>query len=167
MCSYHVRGGSLRELERLRQIERRAGAGFADLGMAEIADDEPPGVEVLAEYCRADRLWVCADGADVAVGYVIVDRVDQCAHIEQVSVDPDHAGQRLGRLLIDTVADWARDEGLAAVTLTTFTEVPWNGPYYQRLGFAPLPANTLSPGLLQIRRREQAYGLDRWPRLCP
>jgi hypothetical protein len=33
---------------------------------------------------------------------------------------------------------WAQRHGLAALTLTTFTDVPWNMPYYERLGFRHL-----------------------------
>jgi hypothetical protein len=51
------------------------------------------------------------------------------------------------------------------LTLTTFTHVPWNAPYYERLGFRPLPEAELTPGLVAIRQNEAAHGLDRWPRL--
>ena len=62
--------------------------------------------------------------------------VDHGAHVEQVSVRPAWAGRRLGAALIEAVAGWGRRRGLAALTLTTFSEVPWNRPYYARLGFA-------------------------------
>jgi len=31
--------------------------------------------------------------------------------------------------------EWAETKRLAGLTLTTFAEVPWNAPYYDRLGF--------------------------------
>ncbi|MGH9060644.1 MAG: GNAT family N-acetyltransferase, partial [Acidimicrobiales bacterium] len=86
------------------------------------------------------------------------------AHIEQVSVDPAHAGSGLGRDLIDHASAWAGAHGFAELTLTTFTDVVWNGPYYERLGFRRIPEDRLGPGLAEIRRRESAAGLDRWPR---
>ena len=39
-------------------------------------------------------------------------------------------------LLRSIERDAARGEGRPALTLTTFSDVPWNAPYYQRLGFA-------------------------------
>jgi len=33
------------------------------------------------------------------------------------------------------VIDWARGEGLASLSLTTFANVPWNGPFYRSCGF--------------------------------
>jgi hypothetical protein len=50
------------------------------------------------------------------------------------------------------------------MTLTTFLEVPWNGPYYQRLGFRHLPPGDEGPQLRLIREKERAHGLDAWPR---
>ena len=67
--------------------------------------------------------------------------------------------------LIEHVAQWARQQGSPALTLTTFTEVAWNAPYYQRLGFRPLADAELTPGLRKIRAEEAAHGLDAWPRI--
>jgi hypothetical protein len=44
--------------------------------------------------------------------------------------------------------------------------VPWNGPYYRRLGFREVPPAEETPGLRRVRAHEAAIGLDRWPRLC-
>jgi hypothetical protein len=50
------------------------------------------------------------------------------------------------------------------MTLTTFRDVPWNGPYYTRLGWSALPAADLPPELAAARRHERDLGLDQWPR---
>ncbi|MGW1072804.1 GNAT family N-acetyltransferase [Streptomyces sp. NPDC002537] len=154
------------EIPRLRDIERAAGILFLDVGMVSVAEDEPPAAELLREYIDADRAWVHTDGDDVPAGYVIVDLVDGCVHIEQISVDPGHARKRIGAGLIEHVAAWAERRGAAALTLTTFTEVAWNGPYYERRGFRAVPDAELTPGLRDIRAAEAAHGLDRWPRTC-
>jgi len=169
------------ELERLREIEREAGRLFVDVGMPEIAADEPPPLAVL-ERCRAEGwAWVVTADADgdtladdgVPVGYVIVDVLDEpgpgpgrSAHVEQVSVDPAFAGRRLGQRLLDHVADQARRRGLDAVTLTTFRDVPWNAPYYERCGFRVLAGDELGPGLRRVRDAETVHGLDPAQRVC-
>ena len=56
--------------------------------------------------------------------------------------------------------------GLKSVTLTTFANIPWNAPYYERCGFRRLSADELTPGLLRIGREEAERGLDAWPRFC-
>lgn len=152
------------EIDRLRRIEVEAGRAFAAIGMDEIARDEPlPAAELLA-YQRDGRAWVAVDDADRAVAYLIARWVDGAVHVEQVSVDPAHAGRRLGARLIEHVAGWAGERGATALTLTTFVDVPWNGPYYERLGFVALPEASLPAGLAGIRAEEAAHGLDRWPR---
>ena len=85
-------------------------------------------------------------------------------HGGQVSTRPAQARRGIGADLIEHVAGWARERGSAVLTLTTFVDVPWNGPYYERLGFRALPAETLGAGLAGIRAEEAAHGLDRWPR---
>jgi len=152
------------DLPQLQELERAAGSSFMDLDMSAVAKDEPPSLEVLTEYQRDGRAWVATDEADHPVAYLLVDVVDGAAHVQQVSVHPRHAGDRLGSALLDTAAAWAAQHRLAKVTLTTFTEVPWNAPYYARLGFHVLNEHELTDGLRRIREHEAALGLDRWPR---
>lgn len=149
----------------LQDIERAAGEPFAQIGMTTVADDEPPSLATLRQFQQAGRAWVWTDDG-MAIGYLVAAVVDGNAHIEQVSVRPDHARRRIGKRLLDQAARWAAAAGLPAMTLTTFTEVPWNGPYYERLGFRYLSAGEETPGLVALRAAEQAHGLDRWPRAC-
>jgi ribosomal protein S18 acetylase RimI-like enzyme len=147
------------ELERLQVIEESAGRCFVRVGMAEIAEDEPPAVEELERYRKDGRLLVTGKPA---VAYLMWDLVDGAAHVEQVSVHADAARRGLGRALIDRVQVGS---GLA-VTLTTFRDVAWNAPYYERIGFRVLSPDEVTPGLARVRAREVAHGLDRWPRVC-
>ncbi|MFD3538403.1 GNAT family N-acetyltransferase [Streptomyces sp. NPDC058662] len=162
-----IRAARADELHLLQDIERAAGLCFRDVGMAEVADDDPLPLDELARYVRSGLAWVAVDAADSPVGYLIADRVDGALHVEQVSVDPGSARRGVGRALIDRLADHAVREGVRALTLTTFTDVPWNAPYYAaRCGFRTLGGEELTPGLLEIRAAETAHGLDRWPRVC-
>lgn len=154
------------DLPRLREIERAAGAPFAELDMTLVAEDEPPTIAALLEYQRAGRAWVYAGKDGHPLAYLLADEVDGKAHLEQVSVHPEYAHRRIGRGLIENLADWARARGMPAITLTSYTEVPWNGPYYQRCGFRYLAETELTPGLREIRAAEAAHGLDAWPRAC-
>jgi GNAT superfamily N-acetyltransferase len=163
---YRIRAAGRGDLETMREIERAAGRCFRDIGMPQVADDEPLPVDVLAEYQRAGRAWVAVDGTDHAVAYLISDLVDGNVHIEQMSVHPDHARRRLGRSLIDGVVAEAAAAGVPRLTLTTFRDVPWNAPYYARCGFHVLAESEWTPGLRAIRAHEAAQGMDRWPRIC-
>ncbi|MFE5023104.1 GNAT family N-acetyltransferase [Streptomyces sp. NPDC056656] len=161
-----IRAVGLDELPLLQDIERAAGQCFRDVGMPEIADDEPLPLGELARYRQAGLAWVAVNDADIPVAYLIADRVDGNLHVEQVSVHPDSARRGVGRLLLEHLANHATSEGVPALTLTTFTEVPWNAPYYVRCGFRLLDDGRLTRGLQKIREREAAHGLDRWARGC-
>jgi GNAT superfamily N-acetyltransferase len=160
-----IREARLGDLPRLVEIEDAAETIFPALSV----DFDPlPGgtcVEELVPYAESGRAFVAADEADTAVAYVLVDVLDGAAHIEQVSVHPDHARQGIGRRLIERTAEWARAHGYRSLILTTYVDVPWNAPYYERLGFRPLAAAEETAGLRAIRARERAIGLDVWPRI--
>ncbi|ONM46535.1 GNAT family N-acetyltransferase [Nocardia donostiensis] len=160
-----IRSAATADIPILRELERAAGKPFADIGMTAVAEDEPPSADTLREFVEAGRAWVWI-AAGTPVAYLIAAVVDGNAHIEQVSVHPAHRGERIGRRLIDHAMNWTRDKGLPAITLTTFTEVPWNGPYYETLGFRYLDIAEETPGLRAIRAAEDAHGLDHWPRAC-
>ena len=65
----------------------------------------------------------------------------------------------------DAEAAWAHEQGLGAMTLTTFADVPWNAPYYVRLGVRVVPEQEWTPGLRRIRDHEAVTGHDAWPRV--
>ena len=94
----------------------------------------------------------------------MADLIDGCLQIEQVTVHPGSARRGLGRALLDHAANQAVADGLPALTLTTFAQVPWNAPYYTRCRFRVLNDAEITPGLQAIREQEAAMGLGRWPR---
>jgi GNAT superfamily N-acetyltransferase len=162
-----VRAARAGDGELLRDIERHAGERFREVGLGRVADDEPMAVDVLAAYAADGRSWVAVDGDDgPPVGYAVADVVDGAAHLEQISVHPKWHGQGVGRLLMDQVRDWAVQTGRHAVTLTTFTDVAWNRPLYEHLGFRVLADEEIEPGLRAVRDEEAAHGLVPSTRVC-
>jgi GNAT superfamily N-acetyltransferase len=161
-----IRAASPAELPVLQEIERAAGRCFRDVGMPEVAEDEPFTLDELTRYLDAGRAWVAVDPADRPIAYLIADLVDGNLHVEQLSVHPDNARRGVGRRLLEHVAERAAAGGVPALTLTTFVVVPWNAPYYERCGFRRLGDGELTPGLRDIRQQEAEHGLDRWPRIC-
>src|SRR5260370_38991973 len=142
-----VRQARPEDAGRLQAIQLAAGNAFRDIGMPAAADTFPLPPESLSGYRRAGRAWVAADEHDEPVGFVVADVVDGRAHIEQVSVHPAHAGQRIGAMLLDYVADWAAGQDMSAMTLITFRGGPWNAPYYERLRLRGPAQAEVTPGL--------------------
>ncbi|GLZ33708.1 GCN5 family N-acetyltransferase [Lentzea sp. NBRC 105346] len=134
------------ELPHLQDIENASGEPFRAIGMPEIADDDPISLSLLA----ASEVWVAVDSDDVPVAFVALGVVDGVRHIHQVSVHPGHARRGIGAALISHVAE-------GPVSLTTFRDVPWNAPYYARLGFVEM--DVLGPELAAVMAEEAAHGL--------
>ena len=89
---------------------------FAAALVVLVAGDPPVGL------CRIDGIMNLASGGAVA-------------HLEQLSVHPDHAGRGIGRALLRAGCDWAAAQGYPAITLATYRDVAWNGPFYASEGF--------------------------------
>jgi GNAT superfamily N-acetyltransferase len=99
---------------------------------------------------------------DVPVGFAHVELIERDAvHLEEIDVHPDHGRRGLGARLIRQVCRWAVSNGYRAVTLTTFRDVPWNLPFYERLGFDVVPPDQVSASLRAIVEDETRRGLDR------
>ena len=152
--------------EALQEIELLAGERFREIGMAAIADHDPASLDVLARYATGGRAWVAVDGDGTRLGYVIVDVVDGCAHVEQISVRPADQGTGVGRALLDQVTEWAIATDRPALTLTTFADVPWNRPLYEHLGFRVMAEAEIGPELRAVCADEAAHGLDPATRVC-
>jgi len=151
--------------ERVSTIERASGALFRSIGMAAVADD-PPISSLDFERFVVDRgafAWMI-DGKLVA--YMLLEQVDDAAHIEQVTVHPENARQGIGAHLIAVADSWAGERHLSRVTLTTFRDVPWNAPYYARLGFRIFPQRLWGPKMETRMDVEGARGLNAWPRVA-
>lgn len=164
--TYRIRPARDAELPLLQDLERAAGEIFRDAGMGAVADDEPPPLDALRRHLHHDGLRVAEDAQGRPAAYVVLEPVDGALHVEQLSVHPAHARRGIGRDLLEAAARQAAVDGYPALTLTSFADVPWNAPYYERCGFRRLTAAEVTPGLRAVRAREAAAGLDRWPRVC-
>lgn len=102
---------------------------------------------------------MAADDGDAPVGFLTAEVVGDHLHVWELSVQRGSQRQGLGRMLMEHATQWARDCGLAALTLTTFRDVAWNGPFYERLGFEALAPPDLGPDLARLLAQEAARGL--------
>lgn len=90
------------------------------------------------------------------VGFAQVLDEGGAAHLQQVSVDPSHGRQGLGSALVRACCDEARRRGHDELTLTTFRDPPFNGPWYAKLGFSVVeePRGLLAEHVEEERRLE-------------
>jgi GNAT superfamily N-acetyltransferase len=141
----------------LPAIERAAAGRFRDdPALAWLAEGEVISAEQHLGYVERGLSWL-ALANDSPVGFILTEAHTSSLFIVELSVDLDWQGKGIGRQLIACAADHARKTGLASLTLTTFRDVPWNAPFYVRLGFEYV--TELTPELRQKREEETAHGL--------
>ncbi|ELV2844589.1 GNAT family N-acetyltransferase [Enterobacter cloacae] len=141
----------------LPAIERAAGERFRDYPeLAWLAEGDVISAEQHLDYAERGLSWL-ALANDQPVGFILAELHASSLFIVELSVHLDWQGKGIGRRLIACVADQARKRGLASLTLTTFRDVPWNAPFYARLGFEMI--TTLTPELREKREEETAHGL--------
>ena len=156
---YAIAAARLQDLHALARIEIAAAQllrGHAPESVLSETTDE----HELREAQAARRLWVaCAN--DTPVGFALVEMLaDDLPHLEEIDVDPQHGRRGLGTALVRTVCEWVSRSGCPEITLTTFRALPWNMPFYSRLGFEVVPTNRLRPELAAVVRDETVRGLD-------
>ncbi|HST06924.1 MAG TPA: GNAT family N-acetyltransferase, partial [Gemmatimonadaceae bacterium] len=121
---------------------------------------ESTSLSVLRRVQSAGQLWV-AIADDVPVGFAHVEILEPgSAHLHELDVHPDHGRRGVGTRLVRTVTAWAAASGYGSVTLSTFRDVPWNMPFYSRLGFEAIPPQSLTPALGALVADEARRGLD-------
>jgi len=161
-----IRKSTLEDSERIQEVDLSAGSRFAEVGLQRISEHPPIALEILEECARSGRSWVAVDDTGTIVGYVVVELVDGYAHVEQLSVERSRHGEGFGKALLAHVESWAEAEGFEEMTLTTFSDIPFNRPLYEHLGWVVFPEAELSPGLQAIRDAERERGIEPPPRVC-
>ncbi len=110
------------------------------------------------------RFVVEADGA--IAGFIMVIPLDRAAHIFEAAVLAAYQGRGIGRQLVMTAENFARAQGYAEMTLTTYRDVPWNTPFYERLGYAVFKPDDARPQLQALMADEVALGFAVAPRVA-
>lgn len=156
---YRIRLARADEILRLRAIEDEAGTLFEGIGLIDEALDSSFPLDALVKLVDLRQVWVGCLEDDIPVGMVIASVRDGVAYVEELDVVPAHGRRGLGTRLLDEVCGWAEAHGYAAVTLSTFRDLPWNGPFYRKHGFRDLHPAEWSPGMTAIRENEAKHGL--------
>jgi ribosomal protein S18 acetylase RimI-like enzyme len=154
----HIRPGEVRDIDAVRDLERRSTVRFEHTAFSHHVGEDPTDAEHLVRRA-ADGGFLVAVADDQPIAFVIFREVEGSGYIEQIDVDPEHAGRRLGAALLDAVAEIARAKGWPALTLSTYRDIPWNAPWYRRLGFVEWPVEDLDAGHGAIRAEHIARGL--------
>jgi|EndMetStandDraft_5_1072996.scaffolds.fasta_scaffold389461_2 GNAT superfamily N-acetyltransferase len=157
---HHIRPAAPDDLPHIAPIEDAGGPQFREhFGAAIHPILLSPALDGRQRAREPGFLLVAApDDESAPVGFVHVLVIDGHAHLEQVSVVPGLQGRGIGGALVRAAMAEARTRGFDRLSLCTYRDVPWNGPFYRSLGFTEV--TDLAPYERRLRAKERDLGLD-------
>jgi GNAT superfamily N-acetyltransferase len=133
------------EFALLREVELDSDRMFPEM-------EFPPG-SVLDEIGETHTVFAAGNPP---IGFIVTGPVGAHRHVHQLSVRRAHGRRGVGSALLSAAVGRAD----VPVTLTTFTHVPWNAPWYFARGFELFDASGWGPELRELVAGEKAAGLE-------
>jgi GNAT superfamily N-acetyltransferase len=165
-ADFAIRPATLADVPALGAIETRAGERYRGLVPDEIPSDNVPEATLL-DAASAGRLFVAEAADRTLAGFALVVLLaDGSAHLEELDVLPECGRRGIGTALVEAACRWAKANGRRKLTLTTFRDVPFNAPYYLRLGFRIVVPHEITPALAAVLESEHSKRIDLAPRVC-
>jgi GNAT superfamily N-acetyltransferase len=144
------------DAEAMPAIKRSTAALFAD----------EPSMNALrsrsaADYARLIRRGhsLVAHVGEALAGFLVAQPFGRELHIWEMDVAPAFQRRGIGSGLVRAAMIDARNTGFRALTLTTFRDLAWNGPFCARLGFEEVTALDAHPRLAGELANEVDDGL--------
>jgi len=160
VTDHAVRPARARDLPLLAGIEDSGLSMFEDV-LGDLTGD-PLASPAVSGRDRANEPGFILVAGDPAVGFAHVRDLESHAHLDQISVHPDHARRGVGAALLEAAAERATLKGHGSLTLTTYADIAWNAPFYARHGFVEVGDDEPRTGTqLAISDAEARLGLGR------
>ena len=151
----NLRLAQRQDIPQLVAVERSAAQLFRlQPELQHLAEGEVISPQQHADFIERQQEWVMVNLAGQIAGFIAVLPLRRSWHIAELSVAANWQRQGVGKCLIEEVAEQARCQGVQRLTLTTFEQVAWNAPYYQRLGFRRVAAAQLDAQLQHLLAQE-------------
>ncbi|WP_018147332.1 GNAT family N-acetyltransferase [Henriciella marina] len=147
-----IRPACLQDVSAIIAADIAASALFKPTGL--LSDDalndhvEASDVETAVDAGVIDVAEVVANNR--VAGFIQYGLIEGDLYLEQVSVDPAYGRQGIGRQLMSWLDQRAIDLGAPRVTLSTFRDLAWNGPFYASLGFEEIPRGDMLDYMFRI-----------------
>lgn len=154
-----IRLAHFSEVPDIQNIERAAASLFSKEDIpADLVGKVIPASDVIRGI--KDELLLVAATQTQVVGFLLADLIGSHCYIEELNVLPEYGRQGIGRRLVEQIIQIAQSHHCDAVTLTTFSHVPWNGPFYETLGFKTMQTKKMADYLADYLMDQRRNGLS-------
>lgn len=156
--SLRIRPAHAGDLDDIIRADMAASALFEPTGLLspEALDDHVEKEALLASI-DADQLDVAELLGDGVVGFSQFTIIGDDIYLEQISVHPSFGQRGIGRRLMARLDERAEEAGAGQITLSTFRDLAWNGPFYGSLGFVELPRHEYAPYMTAIEASQAPF----------
>lgn len=167
LLTYTIRLAKASEIYELPEVERLAALRFLPyVDELEISAEMLEGLTPISFLRRAQaehRLWIAIPDLPKSspIGFIAAKFLLESCFIIEISVHPAHGRKGVGSALIEACCQGTSARGLKWVSLTTFRYVPWNIPFYQKMGFEVVDEASQPSEIRAIVAHEARYGFKR------
>jgi GNAT superfamily N-acetyltransferase len=155
-----LRTATVDDIPRLCAISCSATKKFSSiLELADLADDQEEPLTI-QQWLALGNIYL-VEAKDLPVGFIAAHPLDNTIYIAEIAVHEDNQSKGLGEMLLKAVCRWAVERATfegstkARVSLTTYPDVPWNGPWYQKFGFLETDASEVGPWHLERMTKDE------------
>jgi GNAT superfamily N-acetyltransferase len=161
-----IRAASADDILQLQAVEKDAAEAYRAVPGYAFCADLP--VRTMSEHGQVQRTGIALvlELEGRPEGFVLILPMDERAHVLEAAVSRSHQRRGFGRRLFAAAEAWARDHGFSEITLTTYRDVPWNAPFYSRLGYSVFRPDGGHRELLALVEDESAAGFTQAPRVA-
>ncbi|KAK3701865.1 hypothetical protein LTR37_015176 [Vermiconidia calcicola] len=149
--SYKIRRASSADITEICAVSLSATKKFSGIpALADLGRDEEEPATV-RKWLSLGRIYLAEVEEGQALGFIAAYPMDDIVYIAEISTHGSSQGRGVGSALLNTVFQWARDRAahdgvsMARVSLTTYADVIWNGPWYRKRGFKEVDAASIGP----------------------
>ena len=159
---FHIRKTFPSDILQLMKIEHSANQAFAQIPQLKwLAESAVMSSDQHLDLIQNHDAFVAVNAQNQVIGFLYAEKQAQDLYIIELDVAAEYQQQGVGRQLMTYIIDFAKLQGLQAVTLTTFTDVAWNRPFYEKSGFKLLNPQNLKSYLKQKIDNEVEHGFVR------
>lgn len=160
MSNIHIINARTEHIPIITQIEREA------------ASVHPPGIMPtylkhhmlpygeLVEGIVNDSLFIALTDNGRVQGFILVRHFQDLALLSKVDVRPQLMRRGVGTQLINTALEKLPSWGHSHLWLTTFANMPWTVPFYEKFGFSIIPHEHQPEMIQTILAQEKEKGFS-------
>jgi len=156
---YRLRPARGNEIGELQNIDLASATLFRGLGLIDFGPlgepTEPIPEDRLRRGFGEGLVWVAVDDREELVGFALCSDRGEDLYLDQLSVLPRHGRRGIAEFDGGLMRQEAEARAFLRVSLSTFRKIPWNGPFYRRLGFREVPSWRLQDWQEEIRELQK------------